>query len=1066
MSAAPAVLLKRLTVAASSDGDCLRQYARTRDEAAFAELVRRNGPLVLRACRSVLSDPAAAEDAFQATFLTLARNAGRLAGSVRVAGWLYRVAVRSAGAIRRAETRRRRHEQVAAASTADLEGVSWAEVRATIDEEIARLPEQYRSAVLLCYVQGLTYDAAAARLGCPLGALRGRLERGRAMLRRRLERLGLPTVALFAAGVPLVSTELRAATVAAIRTVGRSGSVRLLIGAIAGCVLAVSVGVGLVAVGDTPADPAKPPTDPPTAAAPASAKPAVDAQGDPLPAGAIARLGSTRFRHGSNIDRVIVSADGKRIVSRADSSYRLWDGTTGRAIPLCDDLAHPSHLARFIFAPAGNDLVAIVDEKDHFRVLNPETGKEVFRAARTAEWVSVGITPDGKTLLAVKTDYSAPGGARARLRAWDVAKETWTEVGDFPTGGNETRLHFSADSKIVAIKFQVGGMGIWDLSTGKKVALQIHNANKGFMEAAALSPDGKFFACEDWSAGTVHVYDVASDKELPRLPNQPKQFGQTLAFSQDGKTLAAVESPIHIRLWDVTTGKKLRDIQAQDYQVRDLAFADGGKRLVAADGNGVTVFDPATGKALVDYGGHTYAVSAAAWSPDGKRIVSGAAYTDNIGRVWDAVTGAKRFDLRGHQYGIEATDFCPDGRLIATGSQDTTAKLWDAETGKELHTFAAKDGMVYGLTFSPDGRFLVTGGRKSVHVWDVAGRKEVRTLPHVGGLVLNVKFATDGRSLVVQDRDSGIHLVDFATGKELVRYTTSENKSQALAVSADGRRVATVRDDGSIVLRDAATAREVRELTGPRAGKKSDTRVVGVAFSPDGRALAATLDDGQVRVYELVSGMERFRFNGHVNCALHVAFSPDGSRLLSTSSDRTLVVWDVTGRRLAPAPAPKDLVAAWTDLANADAARGFAAICYLVDHPDQCIASLKDRIQLAAPPDAKAVAALIEKLGSPRFADRERASKELAALGEAVAGPLRDAEKATTSAEVRERLGPLLAALSESKPTGDRLRAVRAIEALERIGTAEARQVLTTLADGAAEANLTRDAKAALQRLR
>src|SRR5690348_6105855 len=177
MSVAPAALLNRLSAMTPSDGECLRRYARDRDEAAFAEVVRRNGPLVLRACRSVLPDPASADDAFQATFLALARHARRLTRSPSVAGWLYRVAVRSAGAVRRAAARRRRREQIAFEAANRTDEVSWAEVCAAIDGEIARLPDRYRDAVLLCYVQGLTYSEAAGRLGCPLGALRGRLER-------------------------------------------------------------------------------------------------------------------------------------------------------------------------------------------------------------------------------------------------------------------------------------------------------------------------------------------------------------------------------------------------------------------------------------------------------------------------------------------------------------------------------------------------------------------------------------------------------------------------------------------------------------------------------------------------------------------------------------------------------------------------------------------------------------------------------------------------------------------------------------------------------------------------
>ena len=203
------------------DGEYLRRFVEDRDEEAFAELVRRNGPLVLRACRSVLRDPAAADDAFQTAFLQLARHAARLTGSPSAAGWLHRTAIRAAGAIRRAEARRDRREQAArpapdAQPPADL---TWLEVREAIDAELARLPEKYRLPLLLCYLEGLTYDDAAARLGCSPRALRGRLERGRQLLRRRLESRGLPAVALAlgACACPAVSAGLHQRTMSAVR---------------------------------------------------------------------------------------------------------------------------------------------------------------------------------------------------------------------------------------------------------------------------------------------------------------------------------------------------------------------------------------------------------------------------------------------------------------------------------------------------------------------------------------------------------------------------------------------------------------------------------------------------------------------------------------------------------------------------------------------------------------------------------------------------------------------------------------------------------------------------------
>ena len=1063
MQTHPVTLLRQLSVSeALTDGDCLRRYVETRDESAFAELVRRNGPLVLRACQSVLRDPAAADDAFQNTFVILARKARGLTGSASLAGWLYTTAIRAAGSIRRADDRRRRRERHdthhSASSPADE--VTWRDVRSAIDAELARLPEAFRTPVLLCYVQGLTYDEAARRIGCASGALRGRLERGRALLRQRLERLGIPTVVLLAGGLPAVSAELRTSTLAATRAAipaAASYTWHLL----AVCA-ALAAGIGFVAVTRTSADPPKPPTSP-EVVAPQPREQFVDLQGDPLPPGALARLGSARFQHGGNLDRVIASGDGKLIASRAHNGYKLWDGDTGRAIPLCKELASLEKQATFSFASARDTLVAIVSQKDRIRVINPVTGAEFFSAPHTDQYMGLNVSPDGKLLVGLRARFDA-ARLRATLQVWDTRKKSWTELGELDANGGDARFFFSANSKIMAVKSPIGATEVWELAAAK-LLLRLPATGQVLMEAISLSPDGKLVAREDWTAKVIRVYEVATGKEFPALSDPPKNLGQVLAFSPDG-LLAAVDVPIQIRLWNVSTGKKVRDIRGNDYQVRDVAFVADGKRMVAADGSGVSVFDPSTGKSVVDYGGHTYTVWAAAWSPDGKRIVSGGAYTDNVARVWDPANGKKLFDLRGHVYGIEVTAYSPDGKLIATGSQDQTVRLWDADSGKALHTFEAKDGMVYALAFSPDGKFLVTAGRKSLHVWDVAARKEARTLPHVGSLALGVWFHPDGKRLVVRDRKSGIRIIDFEIGKELARFSGfGEGDTNAIAISPDGRHMLTGHGDGSIKLWDSASMREVRTLAGSSPDNPDSARVMGLAFSPDGRTVAASHGGGEVRVFEFATATTRFLFAAHLNAALRLVFSPDGRRLVSTGGDRTLIVWDITGSRLPGAAAPKDLDTAWADLAGGDAARGFAAIRYLTKNPEKAVPYLAERLKPVAAADARTVATLIAQLESPRFAERERASKELAALGEAAADQLREANAKATSAELRQRLAPLVNQINDTRLSGDQLRTCRAIEALETISTPEARKTLTALAAGASGAGLTREAMSALERL-
>jgi len=190
-----------------SDAQLLQRFLGTRDgagQAAFAALVERHGPMVLRVCLQVLGNPHDAQDAFQATFLVLARRAGSVRRADSVASWLHGVALRVAARARADAARRRAHERRGAATRAAEpapeagEPASWAGLHA----EVARLPARYREPVVLCYLEGLTTEAAAVRIGCPRGTVLSRLSRARARLRGPLARRGLaPAGAMLASGL-------------------------------------------------------------------------------------------------------------------------------------------------------------------------------------------------------------------------------------------------------------------------------------------------------------------------------------------------------------------------------------------------------------------------------------------------------------------------------------------------------------------------------------------------------------------------------------------------------------------------------------------------------------------------------------------------------------------------------------------------------------------------------------------------------------------------------------------------------------------------------------------------
>ncbi|MBX9624168.1 MAG: sigma-70 family RNA polymerase sigma factor [Gemmataceae bacterium] len=208
--------VRRLAAGAdASDAGLLRRFAAAADPEVFAELVRRHGPAVLGVCRRVLRNDADADDAFQAAFLVLARRAGSVRGGGVVGSWLYGVARHVAIRLRDKTARRQRHERAAAAARS-LEvggGPAGDDLRVVLDDELARLPERERAAVLACLVRGLTQEQAAAELGWSLSTVRRRLDGGRERLRLRLaRRLGEVPAALLAGGTVAVSPAMVGAT--------------------------------------------------------------------------------------------------------------------------------------------------------------------------------------------------------------------------------------------------------------------------------------------------------------------------------------------------------------------------------------------------------------------------------------------------------------------------------------------------------------------------------------------------------------------------------------------------------------------------------------------------------------------------------------------------------------------------------------------------------------------------------------------------------------------------------------------------------------------------------------
>jgi WD40 repeat protein len=429
-------------------------------------------------------------------------------------------------------------------------------------------------------------------------------------------------------------------------------------------------------------------------------------------------------RHQGEIRSVAFAVGGAMLASGGDDkTIRLWDLPTRKEI--CVLGQHPTEVGIVAFSPDGK-LLASSGVFDTIALWDVQAGKELRRWQAPGYYMHLGgFSSDGKTLASVSSLECAP-------RLWDVA--TGREVG--PPGGHRSPidwLTFAPDGQtLISSEKERVSLLRWQLATGEEKQTFTLPLEK--LIRSGLSPDGKTLATWerlDRAGGIVRLWDAATHQELHQLgqhtwtSDRAEMPRHPLAFSSDGKQLASVDRE-SIVLWDVATGRKVRDFLAPQGEVHCVAFAPDGRTVGAGIREGGTarifLWDVATGKELHAFG-HD-AVETLVFSPDGKLLATGC--WDLPVRLWDVATGKERLALTGLDKGVCNLAFSPDGKHLASAvsGQNTTVCVCEVLTGQVACRFGDDKLGAYSLAFAPDGRTVASGnGDSTILLWDLTGNK-------------------------------------------------------------------------------------------------------------------------------------------------------------------------------------------------------------------------------------------------------------------------------------------------------------------------------------------------------
>jgi WD40 repeat protein/tRNA A-37 threonylcarbamoyl transferase component Bud32 len=623
--------------------------------------------------------------------------------------------------------------------------------------------------------------------------------------------------------------------------------------------------------------------------------------------------------------------DGRHaLISGPSEKLRLWDLQKGKRVR--DYVGHTAHINAVAVSADGKWAVSgaggrfLIKDKPPelkdctLRVWDYESGEEVLRIAARDPIRSVALSRDRK--------FALTGDEGGNLIQWDLRKK--------PAGGKAGGLVRSFPGEATGVSISPDGeralaagrsLRLYDLAKGKEAKVL------GSGACLAVTPDWKR-ALTGGTDGMLRLWDLDEGKQLKALDCKAEAFA--VAISRDGKYGIAglggrqtkagmpvqkdgkpVQAGASAVLWDLAEGKEMKHFKlAARGMIGTVGISPDGRRAYYGLDRQIYVWDLKTRKDLPTIWGVPY-YSRIVWAPDGRHALL-AGRDAKLG-LWDMEKGKRVRSFVGHKASVASAALSADGKRVVTGGfhvgpdpkgSPPTVRVWDYATGKELAKIPSETSILC-LAISPDRKFVLFGDRKGgLTQWALPEKavkavdapppeKEPKGVDASKPLALKLwpwwlAVSRDGRYAAVCDRE--IAVFDLKKREELKRWPSPAGYTRCVAFASDGKHLFSGGKDGKLYRWDFTSGEEVTVYKG-----HTDWITV-IAVSPDGKLVASgsgelrvkarAPSDFTVRIWDVATGKQKHRLEGHKGTLRGLCFSPSGGRLLSLSTEGALIVWN------------------------------------------------------------------------------------------------------------------------------------------------------------------------------